>query len=95
MKRHGFSGVGASHGAYRNHRKPGSIGGCATPSRVFKGLRMSGRMGSDTVTTLNLTVHSVDVDKGLLLLNGSVPGPRGGLVLVRSAVKGAAKVAGS
>ncbi len=87
MKRHGFSGVGASHGAHRNHRKPGSIGGCATPGRVFKGLRMAGRMGSDTVTTLNLTVHAVDVDKGLILLTGAVPGPRGGLVLVRSGVK--------
>ncbi len=87
MKRHGFAGVGASHGAHRNHRKPGSIGGCATPGRVFKGLRMAGRMGSDTVTTLNLTVHAVDVDKGLILLTGAVPGPRGGLVLVRSGVK--------
>jgi large subunit ribosomal protein L3 len=87
MKRHGFHGVGASHGAHRNHRKPGSIGGCATPGRVFKGLRMAGRMGSDTVTTLNLTVHSVDVDKGLLLLVGAVPGPRGGLVMIRGGVK--------
>ena len=91
MKRHGFSGVSSSHGSHRNHRKPGSIGGCATPSRVFKGLRMAGRMGRDTVTAQNLTVHSVDVDKGLLLLAGPVPGPRGGLVLVRSAVKGAVK----
>ncbi len=87
MKRHGFHGVGASHGAHRNHRKPGSIGGCATPGRVFKGMRMAGRMGSDTVTTQNLTVHAVDVDKGLLLIVGAVPGPRGGLVLVRSGVK--------
>ena len=81
MKRHGFHGVGASHGAHRNHRKPGSIGGCATPGRVFKGLKMAGRMGGDTVTTLNLTVHAVDVDKGLILLTGAVPGPRGGLVI--------------
>ncbi len=87
MKRHGFHGVGASHGAHRNHRKPGSIGGCATPGRVFKGMRMAGRMGSEPVTTLNLTVHSVDVERGLLLLVGAVPGPRGGLVVVRSGVK--------
>ena len=87
MKRHGFSGVGASHGAHRNHRKPGSIGACATPGRVFKGVRMAGRMGSDTITTQNLTVHAVDADQGLILLKGAVPGPRGGLVLVRSAAK--------
>jgi large subunit ribosomal protein L3 len=87
MKRHGFSGVGASHGAHRNHRKPGSIGGCATPGRVFKGLRMAGRMGSDRKTVQNLTIHSVDADKGLLLIKGAIPGPKGGLVLVRNAVK--------
>jgi large subunit ribosomal protein L3 len=87
MKRHGFSGVGASHGAHRNHRKPGSIGACATPGRVFKGTRMSGRMGSDTVTTQNITVHAVDVEKGLILLKGAVPGPKGGLLVIRSAVK--------
>jgi len=87
MKRHGFAGVGASHGAHRNHRKPGSIGGCATPGRVFKGVRMSGRMGADTVTTMNVTVHAVDKDKGLILLVGAVPGPRGGLVLVRNGAK--------
>jgi large subunit ribosomal protein L3 len=87
MKRHGFSGVGASHGAHRNHRKPGSIGACATPGRVFKGTRMSGRMGTDTVTTQNVTVHAVDVEKGLILLKGAVPGPKGGLVVVRSAAK--------
>jgi large subunit ribosomal protein L3 len=87
MKRHGFSGVGASHGAHRNHRKPGSIGGCATPGRVFKGMRMAGRMGGDRQTTQNLTVHAVDADKGLLLIKGAVPGPRGGVVLVRSAAK--------
>jgi large subunit ribosomal protein L3 len=87
MKRHGFSGVGASHGAHRNHRKPGSIGACATPGRVFKGTRMSGRMGSDTVTTQNLTVHAVDTDRGLILVKGAVPGPKGGLVVLRSAAK--------
>ncbi len=87
MKRHGFHGVGASHGAHRNHRKPGSIGACATPGRVFKGVRMAGRMGSDTVTTQNLTVHAVDADKGLILIKGAVPGPKGGLLVVRSAAK--------
>ncbi|WP_309134541.1 50S ribosomal protein L3 [Cellulomonas sp.] len=89
MKRHGFSGVGASHGAHRNHRKPGSIGGASTPSRVFKGLRMAGRMGVARQTTQNLTVHAVDAEKGLLLVKGAVPGPKGGVVLVRSAAKGA------
>ena len=87
MKRHGFHGVGASHGAHRNHRKPGSIGACATPGRVFKGTRMAGRMGSDTVTTQNVTVHAVDAEKGLIMLKGAVPGPRGGLVVLRSAAK--------
>ena len=87
MKRHGFHGVGASHGAHRNHRKPGSIGACATPGRVFKGTRMAGRMGSDTITTQNVTVHAVDVEKGLILLKGAVPGPKGGLIVLRSAAK--------
>jgi len=87
MKRHGFHGVGASHGAHRNHRKPGSIGACATPGRVFKGTRMAGRMGTDTVTTQNVTVHAVDVEKGLILLKGAVPGPKGGLIMIRSAAK--------
>jgi large subunit ribosomal protein L3 len=87
MKRHGFHGVGASHGAHRNHRKPGSIGACATPGRVFKGMRMAGRMGSDTVTTQNVTVHGVDTERGLILLKGAVPGPKGGLVVIRSAAK--------
>ncbi|WP_259307918.1 50S ribosomal protein L3 [Cellulomonas sp. P24] len=87
MKRHGFHGVGASHGAHRNHRKPGSIGGASTPSRVFKGVRMAGRMGNARKTVQNLTVHAVDVEKGLLLVKGAVPGPKGGVVLVRSAVK--------
>jgi len=89
MKRHNFHGVGASHGAHKNHRKPGSIGGCATPGRVFKGQRMAGRMGGERQTTANLTVHAVDADQGLLLIKGAVPGPRGSIVLVRSAAKGA------
>ena len=89
MKRHGFAGVSASHGAHRNHRKPGSIGGCATPGRVFKGLRMAGHMGTDQVTTQNLTVHAVDAEKGLILVKGAVPGPKGALVVIRNAAKGA------
>ena len=93
MKRHGFHGVGASHGAHKNHRKPGSIGACATPGRVFKGVRMSGRMGSDTVTTQNVTIHAVDAEKGLILLKGAVPGPKGGLVVIRSAAKSSVKEA--
>jgi large subunit ribosomal protein L3 len=93
MKRHGFHGVGASHGAHRNHRKPGSIGGASTPGRVFKGLRMAGRMGNVRTSVQNLTVHAVDVEKGLVLVKGAVPGPKGGLVLVRSAAKSPAKEA--
>jgi len=89
MKRHGFAGVSASHGAHRNHRKPGSIGATTTPGRVFKGMRMAGRMGQDRVTTLNLTLHAVDAERGLLLVKGAVPGPKGSLVFVRNAVKGA------
>ncbi|QFU93986.1 50S ribosomal protein L3 [Amycolatopsis sp. YIM 10] len=88
MKRHGFKGQGASHGAQAVHRKPGSIGGCATPGRVFKGLRMAGRMGSARVTTQGLTVHDVRADEGLLLIKGAVPGNKGGLVFVRTAAKG-------
>ena len=87
MKRHGFHGVGASHGAHRNHRKPGSIGGCATPGRVFKGMRMAGRMGVARQTTQNLTIHAVDAENGLILIKGAVPGPKGGLVLVRTSAK--------
>lgn len=87
MKRHGFHGQGASHGAQAVHRRPGSIGGCATPGRVFKGTRMAGRMGSDRVTTQNLVVHKVDAENGVLLIKGAVPGRNGGLVLVRSAIK--------
>ena len=89
MKRHNFKGVSASHGAHRNHRKPGSIGASSTPSRVFKGMRMAGRMGGERVTVLNLTVHAVDAEKGLLLVKGAVPGARGRIVYVRNAVKGA------
>jgi len=88
MKRHGFKGQGASHGAQAVHRRPGSIGGCATPGRVFKGVRMAGRMGNDKVTTQGLTVHSVRGEDGLLLIKGAVPGPKGGVVFVRNAVKG-------
>ena len=89
MKRHGFHGVSSSHGAHRNHRKPGSIGGCSTPGRVFKGMRMAGRMGGVRQTTQNLQIHAVDAEKGLLLIKGAVPGPRGGIVLIRTAAKGA------
>jgi large subunit ribosomal protein L3 len=87
MKRHNFSGQKASHGTHRVHRKPGSVGACATPARVFKGTRMAGRMGGEKVTTLNLAVVEADADAGLLLVRGAVPGPRGGLVIVRDAVK--------
>ena len=89
MKRHNFKGVSSSHGSHRNHRKPGSIGASSTPSRVFKGMRMAGRMGGDRVTVLSLTVHSVDLEKGILLVKGAVPGARGRIVFVRNAVKGA------
>ena len=87
MKRHGFKGQGASHGAQAVHRRPGSIGGCATPGRVFKGTRMSGRMGSDRITTQNLKVHKVDAENGVLLIKGAIPGRNGGLVVVRTAIK--------
>lgn len=87
MKRHNFQGVSASHGAHRNHRKPGSIGASSTPSRVFKGMRMAGRMGGDRVSVLGLTVHAVDAEKGLLLVKGAVPGARGRIVFVRTSVK--------
>jgi large subunit ribosomal protein L3 len=87
MKRHGFSGLGAGHGTQRKHRSPGSIGACATPSRVFKGMRMAGQMGNERVTVLNLEVFQADPERNLLLLKGAVPGPTGGLLMVRSAVK--------
>ncbi len=87
MKRHGFKGLGASHGTERKHRSPGSVGACATPGRVFKGLRMAGHMGHERVTVLNLQVASIDAERNLVLVRGAVPGPKGGLVMVRSAVK--------
>jgi large subunit ribosomal protein L3 len=87
MKRHGFKGLSSSHGTQRKHRSPGSIGGCAFPGHVFKGVKMAGRMGGERTTVLNLTVHDVDNDKGLILIKGAVPGATGSLVLVRSAVK--------
>jgi large subunit ribosomal protein L3 len=87
MKRHHFKGLSASHGTQRKHRSPGSIGACATPSRVFKGVKMAGRMGAERTTVQSLTVHAVDGDKNLLLIKGAVPGPRGGLVVVRSAAR--------
>ena len=87
MKRHGFKGLSSSHGVHRKHRSPGSIGGCATPGRVFKGLRMAGRMGNDKVTVQNLKIHAVDAERGLLLVRGAIPGNNGSLVVVRSAAK--------
>jgi large subunit ribosomal protein L3 len=91
MKRHGFKGLGASHGTQRKHRSPGSIGGCATPGRVFKGLRMAGRMGHVRVTTQNLKVHQVDAEAGLILVKGAIPGPKGGVVFLKTAAKGDAQ----
>jgi large subunit ribosomal protein L3 len=87
MKRHGFHGLGAGHGVQRKHRAPGSIGGCATPGRVFKGTRMAGRLGNTRQTTQNLSVYGIDVERGLLLIKGAVPGSRGSIVLVRTAAK--------
>ncbi|GAB3700669.1 50S ribosomal protein L3 [Mariniluteicoccus flavus] len=87
MKRHGFHGLRASHGVHRKHRSPGSIGGCATPGRVFKGLKMAGRMGVDKVTVQNLVIHSVDTERGLILVKGAIPGVKGGLVVLRTASK--------
>ena len=88
MKRHNFSGQGASHGNHKHHRAPGSVGACATPARVFKGTRMAGQYGSGNVTTLNLEVVKADTERNLLLLKGAVPGPRGGMVVIRDAIKG-------
>ena len=88
MKRHNFAGLGAGHGTHKKHRAPGAIGACATPARVFKGTRMAGRMGHEQVTTLNLEVVQADPDRQIILLKGAVPGPRGGLVLIRDAVRG-------
>jgi large subunit ribosomal protein L3 len=93
MKRHGFAGLGASHGTQRKHRSPGSIGACATPSRVFKGMRMAGQSGSARITVLNLEVVQADPERSLLLVKGAIPGPPGGLVMVRSAVKTPARSA--
>ena len=87
MKRHNFAGQGASHGNHKHHHAPGSIGSCSFPGRVFKGLKMAGHMGHDQVTTLNLEVVQADMERGLLLVKGSVPGPNGGVVIVRNAVK--------
>ena len=87
MKRHGFHGLRATHGVHRKHRSPGSIGGCATPGRVFKGLRMAGRMGNERVTVQNLTVHAVDAERGLILVKGAIPGNKGGLIVLRTANK--------
>ncbi|HVL92167.1 MAG TPA: 50S ribosomal protein L3 [Acidimicrobiales bacterium] len=87
VKRHNFAGQGASHGNHKKHRAPGSVGACATPARVFKGTRMAGQMGNRQVTTLNLQVVEADAERDLLLVKGAVPGPRGGLVLIRNAVK--------
>jgi large subunit ribosomal protein L3 len=91
MKRHGFHGLKSSHGVERKHRSPGSIGACATPGRVFKGVRMAGRMGSNRFTVQNLTVQAVDAENNLILVRGAVPGPKGGLVLLRTAAKAAKK----
>jgi large subunit ribosomal protein L3 len=88
MKRHNFSGQGASHGNHKHHRAPGSIGQCATPARVFKGLRMAGRMGATKVTTLNLQVVKSDAEQEIVLVRGAIPGPNGGTVVIRDAVKG-------
>lgn len=87
VKRHGFKGLRASHGVHRKHRSPGSIGGCSTPGKVFKGLRMAGRMGNQQKTVQNLTVHAVDADRGLILVRGAIPGAKGATVVVRSAAK--------
>ena len=91
MKRHGFHGLRASHGVHRKHRSPGSIGACATPGHVFKGTKMAGRMGVEKVTVQNLTVHAVDTERGLILVKGSVPGPKGTLVVLRTSAKKGAK----
>ncbi|MEX0873553.1 MAG: 50S ribosomal protein L3 [Actinomycetota bacterium] len=87
MKRHGFHGLGSSHGTERKHRTPGSIGAGTTPHHVFKGQKMPGRMGHDRVTMLNLEVVRVDSERNLILVKGAVPGPNGGLVIIRSAVR--------
>ena len=95
MKRHNFKGQGASHGNHKKHRSPGSIGACATPARVFKGTKMAGRMGGHQVTTLNLEIVQADPERELVLVKGAVPGPRGGMVLLRDAVKAPAVKGGA
>lgn len=94
MKRHGFHGLFATHGIERKHRSPGAIGGCASPSRVFKGMKMAGRMGAARFTAQNLTIQAVDPESNLLLIRGALPGPKGGLVLVRAAAKKPAPTGG-
>ncbi len=89
IKRWGFKSYRRTHGSHKNERRPGSVGACATPSRILKGKRMAGRMGHETNTVLSLTVVSSDVENGILAIKGAIPGPKGGIVLVRSAVKGA------
>lgn len=91
VKRHGFAGLRATHGVHRKHRSPGSIGGCSTPGKVLKGMRMAGRMGNDRITVQNLPIHSVDAERGIILVRGAVPGAKGSLLVVRSAAKQAAK----
>ncbi|WP_027587847.1 50S ribosomal protein L3 [Acidipropionibacterium thoenii] len=91
MKRHGFHGLRATHGVHRKHRSPGSIGGCSTPGKVLRGMRMAGRMGNDRITVQNLPVHSVDAERGIILVRGAIPGAKGSLVVVRSAAKQVAK----
>jgi large subunit ribosomal protein L3 len=95
MKRHGFHGLGAGHGVERKHRSPGSIGGCATPGRVFKGVRMAGRMGSRRFTVQNVVIQAIDTEQNLLLVRGAIPGPAGALVLVREAAKASVKKGGA
>ncbi len=95
MKRHNFKGQGASHGNHKKHRSPGSIGACATPARVFKGTKMAGRMGGHQVTTLNLEIVQADPERELVLVKGAVPGPRGGMVVLRDAVKARAVKGGA
>jgi large subunit ribosomal protein L3 len=95
MQRHNFKGQGASHGNHKKHRSPGSIGACATPGRVFKGMKMAGQMGNMRVTTMNLEVIQGDAERGLILVKGAVPGPAGGLVFVRNAMKKRVRNAGA
>jgi len=95
MKRHGFHGLKASHGVERKHRSPGSVGACATPARVFKGVRMAGRMGNHRFTVQNLTIQAIDPEKNLILVKGALPGPKGGLVFIRTAVKGSVRKGGA